>query len=243
MCGMSARKMTARRLAAGTGVAAVATVAAVMSYEHQRVLASTHGQPDLLAALWPIAVDGLILACGVQLATDRAGGHAPRLWSVIGFWLGVVVSVAANALATPGGVVDRSISAFPAVALLITVEALTTRPKASKASEFRSPVHVDADTKPAPLEEIPVLPIAPLPPPVLAVVPAAQPRTDGQLAPLAVRQSKPRTDDELLAVLADVPRDADGTVPVRRAASALGCGPDRARRLLGTAGLLRTAIA
>jgi hypothetical protein len=49
-----------------------------------------------------------------------------------------------------------------------------------------------------------------------------------------------RTDVDLIAALADVPHDADGTVPVRRAAAALGTGPDRARRLLRTAGLLRT---
>jgi Protein of unknown function (DUF2637) len=48
-----------------------------------------------------------------------------------------------------------------------------------------------------------------------------------------------RTDADLLAVLAEVPRDDDGTVPVRRAAAALGCGVDRARRLLAGQGLLR----
>jgi hypothetical protein len=51
-----------------------------------------------------------------------------------------------------------------------------------------------------------------------------------------------RTDTELLALLEGVPREGDGTVPVRRAASALGCGFDRARRLLDTAGLLRTSM-
>ena len=49
-----------------------------------------------------------------------------------------------------------------------------------------------------------------------------------------------RTDAELTAVLAELPREADGTVPIRRATAALGCGPDRARRLLAAAGLLRT---
>jgi hypothetical protein len=51
----------------------------------------------------------------------------------------------------------------------------------------------------------------------------------------------PRPDDELLAVLSYpelVARDEDGTVPVRRAARELGCGVDRARKLLGQAGLL-----
>jgi hypothetical protein len=49
-----------------------------------------------------------------------------------------------------------------------------------------------------------------------------------------------RSDEELVAALAGVPREADGTVPIRRATAALGCGPDRARRLLATQGLLRT---
>ena len=49
-----------------------------------------------------------------------------------------------------------------------------------------------------------------------------------------------RTDTELIGALETLPREADGTVPVRRAAKALGTGPDRARRLLSQAGLLRT---
>jgi hypothetical protein len=51
----------------------------------------------------------------------------------------------------------------------------------------------------------------------------------------------PRPDGELLAILSYpelVARDEDGTVPVRRAARELGCGVDRARKLLGQAGLL-----
>lgn len=58
----------------------------------------------------------------------------------------------------------------------------------------------------------------------------------------AVRYRQPvrwRSDDELIAALADVPRDGDGTVPIRRAAKALGCGPGRAKRLLTGQGLLR----
>ena len=48
-----------------------------------------------------------------------------------------------------------------------------------------------------------------------------------------------RTDAQLLDILTNVERDQDGTVPVRRAARELGCGPDRARRLLTKAGLLK----
>jgi len=48
-----------------------------------------------------------------------------------------------------------------------------------------------------------------------------------------------RTDAELTAALAELPCEPDGTVPIRRATAALACGPDRARRLLAAAGLLR----
>jgi hypothetical protein len=48
-----------------------------------------------------------------------------------------------------------------------------------------------------------------------------------------------RTDAELTAALRELPREPDGTVPIRRATAALGCGPDRARRLLAAADLLR----
>ncbi len=55
-------------------------------------------------------------------------------------------------------------------------------------------------------------------------------------------RSPNRTDAQLRRLLANpnrVPRDPDGSVPVRRAANLIGCGADRARRLLAEAGLLR----
>jgi hypothetical protein len=82
---------------------------------------------------------------------------------------------------------------------------------------------------------------------------AAQTRTaSAETAPVPVRVPAPRTgtagaprtarrpDADLIAALAGVPRDPDGTVPIRRAAAALGCGTGRARRLLTGQGLLRT---
>jgi hypothetical protein len=64
----------------------------------------------------------------------------------------------------------------------------------------------------------------------------ARARASGRRKTTAVR-----SDEQLLAVLANLPRDPDGNVPVRRAAAALGTGPDRARRLLTQAGLRRIA--
>ena len=65
-------------------------------------------------------------------------------------------------------------------------------------------------------------------------------RTAGRKPPRTDADRKPaRTDAELAAALAELPREPDGTVPIRRATAALGCGPDRARRLLAAADLLR----
>lgn len=117
-----------RRVLAGTGVLSVAIVAAMISYAHQKQLATDNGQTGILADAWPLAVDGLVLSCGIMVATDRLRGYRPRFWALAGFWLGVVVSIACNALAGDGGFLTRAISAFPAIALLIAVEALTTGP-------------------------------------------------------------------------------------------------------------------
>jgi hypothetical protein len=73
---------------------------------------------------------------------------------------------------------------------------------------------------------------------------AVPPGREARPAPSGVGRVRrqARTDAELIEALAAVERDGDGTVPVRRAARALGCGPDRARRLLREAGLLRTPL-
>jgi hypothetical protein len=65
-------------------------------------------------------------------------------------------------------------------------------------------------------------------------------RRAGRTGTRTAKTARTRTDTDLLTALAHVPRDADGTVPVRRAATHLGCGVDRARRLLAMQGLLRT---
>jgi hypothetical protein len=80
---------------------------------------------------------------------------------------------------------------------------------------------------------------------------ANSPTATDDTAPVTRRPRQPRrnkstlppkrSDEHLLAQLADLPRDRDGKVAVRRAAAALGTGPDRARRLLTQAGLRRVS--
>jgi len=54
--------------------------------------------------------------------------------------------------------------------------------------------------------------------------------------------SAQRSDADLIVLVKRLPRNPDGTVPVRRAAKALGTGPNRAKRLLRAAGLLRPVV-
>ncbi len=131
----------ARRFFTAAGVAAVAAVAGLLSYRHQQSLAFAHGQPEALSIVWPLCVDGLVASTGIAIATDRAEGYRPRLWALTGFWLGVVVSVLTNWLATEGGLINHGVSAFPALAFLVAVESLSAKPRPRKAQAAADMAH------------------------------------------------------------------------------------------------------
>ncbi|MGY3516646.1 DUF2637 domain-containing protein [Micromonospora sp. PTRAS2] len=112
--------MNARRVASLVGAVAVTVVAAIGSYDHQRELALMAGQTPLLAALLPLSVDGLVLVGTVALGDGRRSR-----WSAwLAFLVGVAASLAANVTVAAPDVVSRLVSAWPAVALLLTVEVL-----------------------------------------------------------------------------------------------------------------------
>jgi hypothetical protein len=113
--------MTLRRTASLSGALVVATIAALASYSHMRDVAVRYGQSELIAALLPVSVDGMMVV-GAQ--PPREGGRDPRsAW--LAFWTGVAASVIANVLAAEPSLVARCISAWPAVAFLLVVEVIT----------------------------------------------------------------------------------------------------------------------
>ncbi|PWR16096.1 hypothetical protein DKT69_07625, partial [Micromonospora sicca] len=102
------------------GTVAVTVIAAVGSYDHMRELAHRAGQGPLLAALLPLSVDGMILVATLALNDGRRSR-----WSAwLAFLVGVAASLAANVLVADPHPVARVVSAWPAVALLLTVEVL-----------------------------------------------------------------------------------------------------------------------
>ncbi|MGH3661469.1 MAG: DUF2637 domain-containing protein [Micromonosporaceae bacterium] len=114
--------MNLTSLARTTSATVVAGVAAVASYTHMRDLAAAHGQPDVLAHLLPLSVDGMLIVSTIAMADDKAAGKTARLSARVSFTIGVVASIGANVLAAPPGLIARIISAWPAVALLLVVE-------------------------------------------------------------------------------------------------------------------------
>lgn len=112
--------MNGRVFASRVGATAVAVIAAIASYSHMRTVAHQYGQSDLISALMPLSVDGLVLAASVAIGDGRR-----RTWSAwLAFWIGVGASVAANVLAAQPSLIARLISAWPAIALLLVVEVL-----------------------------------------------------------------------------------------------------------------------
>jgi DNA-binding transcriptional ArsR family regulator len=118
------------------------------------------GQSPLLATLLPLSVDGLLLVATIALGDGRR--HRGSAW--LAFFVGVAASLAANVLATPGGALARVVSAWPAVALLLTVEVLARSGKAA-------PVAAPVASAPAPVAVAEPVPVA------ATTGPAAEPPT------------------------------------------------------------------
>lgn len=119
--------MDSSRWSRWTTIAAVlllATIAAVVSYSHMYDLALRHGEPAWRAALFPLSVDGMVVAASMTLLADarqgRRGGFLP--WSLL--ILGSLASLAANIAVADPTVWSRIIHAWPSVALIGSYELL-----------------------------------------------------------------------------------------------------------------------
>lgn len=119
--------MDASRWARGTTIGAVlvlAVIAAVVSYSHMYELALRHGEPEWRAALFPLSVDGMIVASSMTLLSDarhgRKGGVMP--WALL--IIGSGASLAANVAVADPTMWSRVIHAWPSFALIGAYELL-----------------------------------------------------------------------------------------------------------------------
>lgn len=104
-------------------VLAVALVAAVASYDHQRALAALAGE-DWRAWLLPVSVDGLIVAASMSMLVQRRAGMPAGALAWASLLAGIGASLAANVAAAEPTMVGRVVAACPPVALLLARELL-----------------------------------------------------------------------------------------------------------------------
>jgi hypothetical protein len=115
-----------RRTGYIVSIGTVAIIAAWGSYRHMLDVATIAGQPIEVAATLPLSVDGMLLVATLAMADDKAHGRKPRSWARFAFWLGAVISVAANIASTVvhNGMAPLSIgvAAWAPIALLVVTE-------------------------------------------------------------------------------------------------------------------------
>jgi Protein of unknown function (DUF2637) len=106
-----------------TAVLAVALVAAVASYDHQRALAERAGE-GWRAWLLPVSVDGLVVAASMSMLVRRRAGLPAGALASASLLAGIGASLAANVAAADPTPVGRVVAAWPPVALLLAWELL-----------------------------------------------------------------------------------------------------------------------
>jgi len=101
----------------------VATVAAVVSYEHMREVAERAGE-GWRAWLLPLSVDGLVVAGSMVLLTRRRAGLPGGRLAWAALLGGVGASLAANVAAAEPTVTARMVASWPALAFAAAFELL-----------------------------------------------------------------------------------------------------------------------
>jgi len=169
-----------RWAAVGT-VLTLAAVAAYMSYGHLRAVAESQGEDA--AALFPISVDGLIVAASLVLLVQRRGGQPGGALPWAGLALGIAATIAGNIASAEPTTLARMVAAWPPIAFALSYEFLLTllrpadpRPVAEPAT---GAVRVGEAGEPAPAERETPVPAPPVAVPVLVAEPASRPAVLG----------------------------------------------------------------
>ncbi|WP_017613887.1 DUF2637 domain-containing protein [Nocardiopsis salina] len=102
----------------------LALIAAVVSYSHMYELALRHGEPEWRAALFPLSVDGMIVASSMTLLSDARNGRKGGFLSWALLIIGSGASLAANVAVADPTMWSRIIHAWPSFALIGAYELL-----------------------------------------------------------------------------------------------------------------------
>ena len=223
------------RVLTGLAVLTVAVIAAIVSFSHIEALALGHGQPIWDARFLPVSVDGLLVVSSLTLLAEaRAQRPAPGL-ARAGLVLGVIATVAANVIfGIHAGPVGAVISAWPAIAFIISTEILVTQMRRAGGIPSRAATaETVADTVPVRVPgavpvDVPDVEPGDVPASGVPPVPARRARTvaAGRASGRAPKRNA-RTPETVFA--AEIER---GELPSLRAIKTRArCGTDRARAI------------
>jgi Protein of unknown function (DUF2637) len=72
-------------------------------------------------------VDGLLVVASIAMVDARAEGRRPSWKTKLAFGLGIAASVGANVMSAHATALGRAVAAWPALALLLVVETLSSK--------------------------------------------------------------------------------------------------------------------
>ena len=134
--------MSITRLTSTVGAGAVAAIAGWSSWSHMVAVALHYGEKASVAYVLPVSVDGLLVVASAALVDDKRNGRKGRWSARVAFAMGICASVAANVMHAEPSLPARLIAAWPALALLATVELL------SRAGKHRAQVSPEPSPQP-----------------------------------------------------------------------------------------------
>lgn len=129
--------MTLHTFASRAAAAVVAAVAGFASYRHIYTVAADAGEHPAVAAVLPLAIDGLILVATLAMLDDKRHDRHPRMSARVALAFGVAATLAANIASAEPTVTARLVAAVPAVSFLLAVEVLarTGKPRTVTVAE------------------------------------------------------------------------------------------------------------
>jgi uncharacterized protein DUF2637 len=107
--GRPGRATRSRRWRAGVGMAYLAAAAAVISYLDGLYLVHLAGAIGLVAYLYPLLPDGLIVVSFESIHDARQSGHGRPGWATTGIILGAVLTLGMNVAAGAGLIVPMAL--------------------------------------------------------------------------------------------------------------------------------------
>ncbi|WP_446218817.1 DUF2637 domain-containing protein [Micromonospora sp. IBHARD004] len=129
--------------------ALVAAVAGSASYVHIRDVATNAGEHPGVAAVLPLAIDGLILVATLAMLDDKRHQRRPRLSARVALVFGILATLAANVASAEATVTARLVAAVPAVSFLLAVEVLARSGKPLPVDEVAGEL-ITSDRSPEP---------------------------------------------------------------------------------------------